>query len=177
MCGFRYFCSPFVRQFRKSDKHMWQRIQTVFLAIVVVSTLLSVFLPIWILDDPATGMQHQLYPLHYTQIQEGVRTTHYFPYSLTAMLLIAAATVAISTIRRYDNRFTQIKLGMLNTLLTAGVMISIVVFVSDLTKNYPSGWRYGLPFYLAFVSVVCNWLAIRFIRRDEKLVRDAERIR
>jgi hypothetical protein len=93
------------------------------------------------------------------------------------MLLIAAATVAVTTIRKYNDRFTQIKLGMLNTLLTAGVMISIVVFVGDLTKNYPTGWRYGLPFYFAFVSVVCNWLAIRFIRRDEKLVRDSERIR
>lgn len=156
---------------------MWQRIQTLFLALVVISTLVSVFLPIWVLDDPATGVQHQLYPLHYTQIQQGVRTTVYFPYSVTAMLLIAAATVAFTTIRKYDNRFTQIKLGMLNTLLTAGVMIAMVVFVGRLTKNYPSGWRYGLPLYLAFVSVVCNWLAIRFIRRDEKLVRDAERIR
>lgn len=156
---------------------MWQRIQTVFLALVVISTVVSVFLPIWVFNDPASGVQHQLYPLHYTQLQQGSRNTVYFPYSITAMLLIAAATVAVSTIRKYDNRFTQIKLGMLNTLLTAGVMISIVVFVSDLTKNYPNGWRYGLPFYLAFVSVVCNWLAIRFIRRDEKIVRDSERIR
>lgn len=156
---------------------MWQRIQTVFLALVVISTVVSVFLPIWVFEDSATGVQHQLYPLHYTQLQQGNRNTVYFPYSITAMLLVAAATVAISTIRNYANRFTQIKLGMLNTLLTAGVMISIVVFVSDLAKIYPTGWRYGLPFYLAFVSVVCNWLAIRFIRRDEKIVRDAERIR
>jgi hypothetical protein len=156
---------------------MWQRIQTVFLAIVVISTVASVFLPIWVFEDVASGITHQLYPLHYTRIEQGARNTQYFPYSVTAMLLIAAATVAVTTIRKYNDRFTQIKLGMLNTLLTAGVMISIVVFVGDLTKNYPTGWRYGLPFYFAFVSVVCNWLAIRFIRRDEKLVRDSERIR
>lgn len=156
---------------------MWQRIQTVFLALVVLSTVGSVLLPVWILDDPQTGIRHQLYPLHYTQISGGERTTVYFPYAIMAMLLIAAATVAVLTIRRFDNRFAQIKLGMFNTLLTAGVMISIVWFVTDLAKSYPAGWQYGLPFYLAFVSVICNWLAIRFIRRDEKLLRDAERIR
>jgi FtsH-binding integral membrane protein len=156
---------------------MWQRIQTVFLALVVLSTVSSVLLPVWILDDPQTGIRHQLYPLHYTQVNGGERHTEYFPYSIMAMLLLASATVAVLTIRRYNDRFAQIKLGMFNTVLTAGVMIAIVWFVSRLTQNHPTGWRYGLPFYLAFVSVICNWLAIRFIRRDEKLVRDAERIR
>jgi hypothetical protein len=31
--------------------------------------------------------------------------------------------------------------------------------------------------WIMFVGVACNWLAVRFIRRDEKLVRDSDRLR
>jgi hypothetical protein len=156
---------------------MWQRAQTIFLALVVVSMVISVFLPVWLYVDPQTGVEHQLYPLHYSIVENGVKTTTYFPFFTMAILMIAAATVAVMEIRRFDNRIVQIKMGTLNSLILAGVMISIVVFSNQLAKQYTSGWKYGLSLYLAFAGVACNWIAVRFIRRDEKLVRDSDRLR
>lgn len=156
---------------------MWQRIQTVFLALVVACMALSLFLPVWIYADVDTGATHHLYPLHYTIVKDGERTTTYFPYSAMAVLMIAAATLAIMELRRYDDRILQIKMGTLNSLILALAMISIVVFSNQLSKEYATGWKYGFSLYLAFGGVLFNWLAIRFIRRDEKLVRDADRLR
>jgi glucan phosphoethanolaminetransferase (alkaline phosphatase superfamily) len=156
---------------------MWQRIQTVFLALVVVSMIASIFLPIWVFQDPATGVKHELYPLHYTVKEEAERTTLYFPYSITAILMVAAATIAVMEIRRFDNRITQIKMGTLNSLVLMGVMIAAVVFSNKLAGQFNYGWRYGLTIWTAFAGVAFNWLALRFIRRDEKLVRDSERLR
>lgn len=156
---------------------MWQRIQTVFLALVVASMVISIFLPVWLYADAQTGVQHQLYPLGYSVIENGVKTTTYFPFTVIAILMIAAATIAIMEIRRFDNRMTQIKMGTLNSLLLAGVMISIVAFSNQLAKDHTTGWKYGYSLYLAFAGVVFNWLAIRFIRKDEKLVRDSDRLR
>lgn len=153
---------------------MWQRIQTLFLVLVVVSMVASLFLPIWKFIEGTK--EFQLFPLHFTTIENGERTTTYFPYSITAILMVAAATIAIMEIRRFDNRITQIKLGTLNSLILAGVMICVVVFYNNVTKEYGYG-RYGLSLWVPFIGVASNWLAMRFIRKDEKLVRDSDRIR
>ena len=154
---------------------MWQRKQTVFLAIVVLCMGVSVLFPIW--TATTDGVVRSLFPLHYT-VQEGdVRDTVYFPYSLTAILSIAAATVAFMEIRRFDNRLLQIKLGALNSLLMAGSIASAVYFATNLIKENQIAGEYGLAFVFPAIAMISNIVANRFIRRDEKLVRDSERIR
>lgn len=154
---------------------MWQRIQTVFLAIAVVSLIASIFLPVWGFqaDD---GTRYELYPLHYTITVNGVRTTQYFPYCLTAILAIASATLALIEIRRFDNRMLQMKLGVLNSFFMAGTIAAGVLFSNGFTQAHPNG-SYGYGLWVPGIAVLCNFLANRFIRRDEKLVRDSNRLR
>ncbi len=154
---------------------MWQRIQTVFLVIAIISLLASIFLPIWVYQDSA-GQSHQLYALHYTVKQGETANTQYFPYSLTAILAIAAITIAIIEIGKFRNRILQMKLGALNSLFIAGTIASAVIFSNQLTKEFQGG-VYGLGLWLPGAAVLCNLLANRFIRRDEKLVRDSDRLR
>lgn len=156
---------------------MWQRIQSVFLGLVIASLAVAIFMPIWVFTDSTGEVSHQLYPLHYTVITNGARATAYFPYCATAVLMAAGITIAVMEIQRYKDRVAQVKLGTLNSLILAGVMICAVVFANQLSKEFSSGWKYSLGLYLPFVAVTCNWLAIRFIRRDEKLVRDSDRLR
>jgi len=154
---------------------MWQRIQTVFLAITIMALIAAVFLPIWIYED-VTGKKHELYALHYSVTDNGVKTSTYLPYSLTAMLIVAAATLAWIEITKYRDRMMQIKLGALNSVILAAALGCGVYFASDLVKTFQGG-IYGLGLWLPGISVVFNWLAMRFIRRDEKLVRDSNRLR
>ncbi len=154
---------------------MWQRIQTIFLGVVVISMIALIFLPIWVYQ-PATENAHQLFALHYTEKTSGIASTLYFPYSITAMLAIAAATVASISIRKFNNRALQLKLGALNSLLMLGVMVCVVIFTLDLAKTHQGG-LYGTGFWMVAVGVAANFLANRFIRRDEKLIRDSERLR
>jgi glucan phosphoethanolaminetransferase (alkaline phosphatase superfamily) len=153
---------------------MWQRIQTVFLVLVVLCMVFGLFMPIWELTTELKQMQ--LYPLHFSIKEGGVTTTSYFPYSITATLMVAAATLGIMSIRRFDNRMLQMKLGMLNSLLLAGVMICVVVFNNNVATQYGNS-KYGYILFVVFGAVTFNWLAMRFIRRDEKMVRDSERLR
>lgn len=153
---------------------MWQRIQTVFLAVAILSLVASIFLPIWGVQENETT-RHQLYALHYTKIENANRTTVYIPYCFTAVLAIAAATVAAISIRRYDNRLLQMKLGAFNSLLMAGTIASAVYFASGMVKAH--GGQFGFGMWVPGIAVICNLLANRFIRRDEKLVRDSDRLR
>jgi hypothetical protein len=154
---------------------MWQRIQTVFLVFVIVSLVGTIFLPIWGFQA-GDGTTHVLYPLHYTIIQNGTRTANYFPYCITAVLAIASATLAIISVRRYDNRVLQMKIGALNSFLIAGTIAS-GIFLSRGLMNDLGGGQYGYGLFVPGVAVVFNLLANQFIRRDERLVRDSNRLR
>lgn len=154
---------------------MWQRIQTVFLVVVIISMVGLIFMPIWVFQ-PETENSHTLFALHYTEKTNGVANTLYMPYAITAMLAVAAASIAFISIRKFKNRVLQMKLGALNSLLMLGAMVSIVVFIMDLTKSH-NGGQYGSGFWMIAMGVAANFLANRFIRRDEKLVRDSERLR
>jgi hypothetical protein len=154
---------------------MWQRIQTLFLAIAIVSLLSTIFLPIWIHQE-ASGKSHALYALHYSTMENGVKTTTYFPYSITAILAIAAATLALVEIGKYKDRLLQMKLGALNSLFMAGTIGSAVFFGNQMIKTFQGG-GFGWGLFVPGIAVLSNLVANRFIRRDEKLVRDSERLR
>jgi hypothetical protein len=150
---------------------MWQRIQTVFLAITIIALLISLIMPVWQGQSPeGTVVLTPFYLLNkdaYT----------YWPYSIMALLIVAGLTLALIEIRRYDNRVLQMKLGALNTLFLAGAMVCVAVYTLDLSKQFPTGAQNGIGMYLIFAAVLCNWLAVRFIRRDERLVKDSDRLR
>jgi len=154
---------------------MWQRIQTVFLVIAILSLVSTIFLPIWIYEEPS-GKSHALYALHYSTLENGVKATTYFPYFTTAILAIAAATIALIEIGKYQNRLLQMKLGAMNSLFMAATIGSAVLFANQMFETYKGG-SYGWGLWIPGIAVICNLVANRFIRRDEKLVRDSERLR
>jgi hypothetical protein len=157
---------------------MWQRVQTIFLAITFGSLVLAIFFPIWSTTDLAAGSSYRLYPIYFMIKQNNVITSSvYIPYCIVASLMVAAATISFMELRRFDNRMLQVKLGVLNSLILMIIMILCVVFSNQMAKAYHFPWKYDYSLYLTFVAVACNWLAIRFIKRDEKLVKDSDRIR
>ena len=93
---------------------MWQRIQTVFLIIAIISLIAAILMPIWVHE--AIGQNHKLYALHYSiTAQSGVMiSTDYLPYCLTAILAIASITISVIEIGQYRNRILQMKLGHVN---------------------------------------------------------------
>lgn len=154
---------------------MWQRIQTVFLALTALFMIATIFFPIW-KGAEEDGVARILYPLHYTIDEGNGPLVNYFPYSLTAILAVASATLSMISVTRYKNRLLQMKLGAFNSLIMAGVIISAVYFSNKFVNEFGQGYQ-GLGLYLPMGGVICNLVANRFIRRDEKLVRDSERIR
>lgn len=154
---------------------MWQRKQTVFLIIVGACMTVSILFPVWQAGDGSAG--HALFPLHYTVTENGIKNTQYFPYAATAILAIAAATVAFFEIGKFRNRMLQIKLGAFNSLLMAGSLGSAVYFATSLINATQIAGTYGLALWLPVGALISNMIANRFIRRDEKLVRDSERLR
>lgn len=142
----------------------------------IISLVASLIFPIWVHET--IGQSHKLFAFHYSIVgQRGeMITTEYMPYAVTAILLIAAITIAIIEIGKYRDRVLQMKLGALNSLFLAGSIAAAFIFSNDLTKEFQGG-QFGLGLWLPGAAVLCNLLANRFIRRDERLVRDSNRLR
>ena len=97
-----------------------------------------------------------------------------------AGLAIIIALVALYEIFQYKNRFTQIKLGLLNSLLLAALLGTIFYYssyVGDALVKTTTPGDYQAGFYLPILGLIVNSLANRYIKRDEDLVRSVDRLR
>ena len=88
--------------------------------------------------------------------------------------------LTIFTIFQYKNRIRQMLLVALNSLLIGVTLAATVYHIQkDAIKISGTGQESGyyIGIYAAFIALASNWLANRFIRKDEKLVKDADRMR
>lgn len=159
---------------------MLQRIQTIFLILVVLFMGLSFLFPLWTLKNEEGQILYELFNLKLNSFatEDGSLKEIYFPFSLVASLAVASITVTSIEITKYKNRLLQMKLGALNALLMAATMGLSVYYATDLINSMTSsGGAYGPGLFMPGIAMICNIIANRFIRRDEKLVRSVDRIR
>lgn len=147
-------------------------------------------LPIWQKTGSLPNEMAQLTALEYSQqqtppLQPGVPpvtspTTFITPVWYLGLLMGLVGVVALVALFQYRNRLLQTALCAVNALLLTAVMGIILYRTLYAGKEYGNPEDQGdfLPgFYAVIAALVFNALANRFIRRDEKLVRDSNRLR
>lgn len=163
---------------------MIQRIQSIFLLLVAVSMILLLFYPVWQKVSIETGEMVTLtaFDLRFEEFDSGSgeRTQVWKKDNIyVSILAVLASAVAFFSISRYKNRLRQIQLGALNSLFIGGNLV-IILFITQKAEpllNEQSTGDLLFGFYLPVVALLFNFMANRFIRKDEKLVRSADRIR
>ncbi|MGL1886231.1 MAG: DUF4293 domain-containing protein [Reichenbachiella sp.] len=163
---------------------MIQRIQTVFLTVTAGCMVALLFFPIWNKIDVEKSEMVELTALTLVHQKTDVDTGEVFVLMekdtfYIAILSLIAAVVAGLSIFQFNNRLLQIKLGALNSLLMAGSLGLSVYFLWNAQTILLPGEQgnYIVGFYLYVAAMISNSLANRFIKRDEQLVRSADRIR
>ena len=141
---------------------MIQRIQTVYLLIVVGLLITAMCLPMGYFID-AMG-EHPFKALG-LEVNGGLFG-----------ILMVSTIVAVATIFLYKNRMLQIRMTIFNSLLLVGYYIAALAFYFAL-KNDENMFRIGWALCLPLVSIILNILAIRAIGRDEVMVKAADRLR
>lgn len=114
---------------------------------------------------------------------QGLYTVGAFEPQLTSYPVIAVlallAVIPMGAILRFKNRKLQMKLMRLNMILALG-FIGLAVFYIDRSQTLigeetdilPSIW-----FYSSALPILFSFLANRFIKKDEDLVKAADRLR
>ncbi|GAB3320646.1 DUF4293 domain-containing protein [Larkinella ripae] len=157
---------------------MLQRIQTIFLFLIVVCMGVVLGVPIWEKTglNPNETARLTALQLVYTK---GI-SSYITPVYYLAILAIGVAGISLFTIFKYRNRLLQMGMCAINAiLLTAlmGVVLYMTLYKGKEYFNPDDQGSFGVGFYGIVAALICNMLANRFIRRDEKLVRESDRLR
>lgn len=164
---------------------MIQRIQSVLLFLAAIALMVALFFPIWseVSAEKLERAELNVYELRYEKINEdGSRGELYNSKSSVyiSFFFFAGAAIALFSIFQYKNRLRQIQLGALNSLVIGGsVIFTWFVYINkaELLIDPTRQGEFGIGFYLPLVALLLNSFANRFIRKDEKLVRSADRLR
>ncbi len=157
---------------------MIQRIQSVFLLLLALAMLSLLALPLWHKIDPLTGQELTLTAFGY--VSKGVALPGGTgPVWLIGSLAAASAALAVYEIFQFRYRLRQLLLGTVNLLLITATLGAEFLFYTkgEQLLNIKLEGQIMVAFYLPTLALVLNLLANRFIRRDEQLVRSADRLR
>ncbi len=154
---------------------MIQRIQSVYLLVVTILSMIVLFSPVSFIATSST-----IFDLSY----KGITSTppidalhlNMWPLTLVAALI---PLIAFASIFLYKKRNLQLRLNIINFLLIDVYYILMLVFMwlADARLGLPSRWGYHVAASLPAVNMVFTFLAIRGIQKDEKLVRSLDRLR
>lgn len=155
---------------------MIQRIQTVFLFLVSVAMGVGLLTSLWAKTSSNEIVTLTAFSMKHIQ---GERVLHETNTVYLGILAVISAGIALFSIFQYRNRFRQMLLGMINSILMA-IILGFSLYLSFNGSEYfdaSNRGHYTTGFYAIAAGLLCNALANRFIRRDEQLVRSADRMR
>ena len=150
---------------------MIQRIQTLYLLLVVIlGTLLCFFPPVEFLLPNAT---------------EYISLVAFDKWPL-AVMSIAIPLLALVVIFLFKRRLLQARLNIMNVVLCLGYYALLALYVAYVVKGYEpisdvtmtgADWYLNIWAASPLVNVVLTMMATRRILKDEALVRAADRLR
>lgn len=162
---------------------MIQRIQTIyFIAIIILCAVLCSGAIIKVVQPAADGKGEVEYALNlfYFSVIEpgsGVKIDLQFPLIALAALVMGLTVLIIFS---YKDRAKQMRYTKVNFLM---MLLLVLAVFSKAAMSIP-GFSFGKIFpYSIFGSIIflfmfyLNWRALRLIKKDDELVKSADRIR
>jgi len=169
MCSIYYFAAPHF-------SIMIQRIQSIFLFLAALAMGL-LFLPAMSFITIPFGDLSELQSAEQAMLGDAVFDVgdHIILLALTVVCIV----LAVSSLFLFKNRPLQMKLGRILVIgISLVVLLSVLLFYLDfklLAAGTEITVEYG--YVLPVLALVFTILAIRAIRKDEDLVRSADRLR
>jgi hypothetical protein len=155
---------------------MWQRIQTLYLSIAILINLGA-----YLVTVAQFQLEEQLHDFSlYGLIDANTGEVLYSTVSLSVLNMFSIL-VSLVVIFMFKKRQLQIKLSQLNLFIQV-IFVAAIFFMVDsaaagLNLDTEIHLEYGTGILLAILPLIFIYLAIRAIKKDEALIRAADRIR
>lgn len=149
---------------------MIQRIQSVYLLLVVIALIASLCLPL------GTFVDSELVMYKFTPLGVTLPTTFYSTWGLFVLLLLSAI-ISFATIFLFKNRVLQMRMCIFNIIIVIGYYVAFSVFLISIKGDLEASFRIYWALCLPLITVILTYLAFRAIGHDEVLVKAADRLR
>jgi len=152
-------------EFQKNRRHMIQRIQSIF----------------FLLAAACFGGEFATSFAKSNTIAEGIFSDQLYNLSDHVGLQVLAglgALLSIIAIFLYKNRDNQVRLGYVVTTLAILLPIAaVLIFTNQSAQMGDAEISDQAGLYLPIGMIICSMLAVRFVKKDNKLVQSMDRLR
>ncbi len=157
---------------------MFQRIQTLFIIGAFAACAACFFLPFWVYasTNPDYVYQISLFSIKLISGNEQIIDLGTLPI----LVIICVSTIlTIVSLFSFKNRQRQIKINNYNVFLTILFIGTIYLWIPHMLDGFlrtaVPHWQFGL--ILPLITMVFLIIANVFIKKDDKLVKSADRLR
>jgi drug/metabolite transporter (DMT)-like permease len=155
---------------------MIQRIQTIYLALASFFGFMMMNGPIIKLFDPAGAEIKLTWKGLFGESLYGVDKLieRSIPLSL---LIIAVPSLFFIAIFLFKRRKLQLRVAVLSTLLSIGVMLLVLYYIWYAVVKLDSEYIFNIRLIFPVVGAILGYLAFRGILKDELLIKSYDRLR
>ncbi|MDD4488967.1 MAG: DUF4293 domain-containing protein [Paludibacter sp.] len=155
---------------------MIQRIQTLYLFLIVILGIITLFSPVAGLQNTEQGA---IYEMSYRGLFEKTvsgDTMLANTWMLTALMALVPI-LSFITIFLFKKRLLQIRLIIFNMVLMAGFYGLMFIYLWQYGKVLEASLFMEIPAAFPLISIILSIMAIRAIGKDEALIKSLNRIR
>lgn len=162
---------------------MIQRVQSIFLLVAAIIPIILLFTPFGYANTTDVQYIFNSLVLKYNYPDGHAVVRVYY----VGLCLIICAGLSITALLTYKNRIRQTQIVSINMIVYLVALMLILWICPDIVfKKYfaimNTSYEYefahkGLFIALIAIEAICLFLANKFIKKDEKLVRAADRLR
>ena len=156
---------------------MIQRIQSIFLLVVV---LLAILFPFFSLGSLETALTKQLISASGSDVPNAGQLSWHVNILRWALWILPAVIVALTayTILLYKKRLLQVRMGKANIMVHIVLLVVAFSYIDAIKSAVQhTDFSYGPAIFFPLLSLLLIFRANRSIIKDEGLVRAADRIR
>lgn len=155
---------------------MIQRIQSIFLTLIAAAMIGFLFVNIWQKSAGTETVSLNCMKMIYVKDGNVVQENETFFLAIGAIIIFSTALVSLLS---FKNRLRQLQLGLVISVLIAALLGGIIYYSFQGEKLIEGGAKgtFGPGLLIPALSLILNSLANRFIRKDEEMVRSADRMR
>lgn len=153
---------------------MIQRIQSVYLVLALIFILLMFFFPL-----AKFMINEEIFILDSFGINTvGTSTSEAIVNAIPIAILTGIISIVIVfSFFMHKKRSLQIRLGIFNIVLMAGLCGLIWFYANSAVDQLNAVVHYSVPVIFPVIAIILIVLANRVIRKDENLIRSLDRIR
>lgn len=157
---------------------MWQRIQTIYFILVIGLMTAAILLPNAEFFVPEKNISYQLESRGMVVLDEqGAAKTVTAATNPLTFLFGFIVFMAFYTILSFKNRRRQMRMATINLLLIIIYIVAMVIYILVAKNKLNATVTWNYPVIFPVIALIFNYLGMRGVAKDEKLVRSLDRLR